>query len=548
MSPLASYNPGLKVDRTEAFRSRTEAELAEMKDSTSGKGLGTEYSEVRNDEAFNSFRSRNDAELAALKELNVSMRDVAQSFNAGMKSDVSESFRSRTDAELASLKELKNSKTGLVQTRNTEVTSDGSEFFRSRNEAELQALKNLRISVKPLAPYNAGLHGESTESLKSPAEAELAALKERNVNLKDVAHAYDSGIKSDTSQPFRSRTEIELAALKEQIHANPLGVYTAGLKSDKSDSFRARTEAELAVLSKHAVSVTPEKTDNSTVAGHVRQADTKARIAALKLRNSEKAPDVAQISDLGTAPEGLKSQAVPELAALKKQSSSVRNVREEFISSPRAERFKSREASELEALRLARGSGSLRIVAGEFESGVSSPTSERFKSREAAELEVLRANGNSSLRNVAGELRSDQPTSSADRFKIQAAAELAALQSSSQAINSKRVAEQFNRGIASPKSDRFKSKTTAELAELAEQQRMKKEDEVALETAQVLVETTAKTAAKGLTDERLAKIAAEREAELLEMWNQRSSQEKLKQHKARTAAELRELGIGQEYK
>jgi hypothetical protein len=40
---------------------------------------------------------------------------------------------------------------------------------------------------------------------------------------------------------------------------------------------------------------------------------------------------------------------------------------------PRAERFKSRDAAELEALRLARGSGSLKVVAGEFESGVSKP-------------------------------------------------------------------------------------------------------------------------------------------------------------------------------
>jgi hypothetical protein len=87
------------------------------------------------------FRSRTEAELAALKELSGSRRDVTQTFNPGLTSDSSGAFRSRTEAELASLKELKNSKANVVQAYNTEVKPDSAEPFRSRNEAELQALQ-----------------------------------------------------------------------------------------------------------------------------------------------------------------------------------------------------------------------------------------------------------------------------------------------------------------------------------------------------------------------------------------------------------------------
>jgi hypothetical protein len=56
--------------------------------------------------------------------------------------------------------------------------------------------------------------------------------------------------------------------------------------------------------------------------GHARQAATKARIAAVKLRNLENAPDDAQVSDVRITPKGITSQAgAAEVAGLKQTES-----------------------------------------------------------------------------------------------------------------------------------------------------------------------------------------------------------------------------------
>ena len=557
------------------FKSREAAELATLKETR--ENAAEAYSTGLKNNSSESFRSPAEAELAALQEQNGGrLKRVADAFDCGMKSSGHESFQSRALEELEALRgaakvagfnlgassprsDLVNSRTvaelAALQGQSGSLRTVAEEFDRgfssstlenSREAAELASLQSGSGSLRRVAEETGrSILSATVEGFKSREAAELEALcgQGQNASIRKVTEGVYLRLASSPVQQFKSRDAVELEALK---HTKVMGAeaYSAGLKSDGSESFRSLAKAELATMQeqhggnlKHVAEAFDAGMKSS---GHnAFQTRALEELEALRSLNSS----TSKVSEFNLAvasptSERRNSQAAAELASLQGRSGSLRRVAEEFnrgVSSPTVG-FKSREAAELEALRGQGENVSTRKVTEEFDRGFSSPKVNHFKSREAAELAALQGSG------LASEALSQCfRTPSPERFRSNAAAELAALKGSEQATSRQSVAEQFNRGMSRSSSERCKSKAADELAALAELQKKRKEEE---EANQEMVITEVPTMPL-LSDAELAKIAEEREEmkrELEElMWDQRSSQQMLKQRQSHTAAELSAL-------
>jgi hypothetical protein len=133
VNPVAAYTAGLKTDSgADAFRSRTEAELASLKGVGGSMNPVNAYSAGLNRSITDSSRPGMESENSMTIDAATDTVDVVGDNNA-------ESLRSRTEARLAALKEEV-----LSDEHARQETSDS---FRSRTEAELAAAEGANRAV-----------------------------------------------------------------------------------------------------------------------------------------------------------------------------------------------------------------------------------------------------------------------------------------------------------------------------------------------------------------------------------------------------------------
>jgi hypothetical protein len=163
------------------------------------------------------FRSRTEAELAALKELSGSRR-MSRTYHvcsktdpsiSELKRDSSDAFRARAEAELAALREQVSNVNPVAAYTAGLKTDSGADAFRSRTEAELASLKGVGGSMNPVDAYSAGLNRSITDSSRPGMESENSMTIDAATDTVDV-------VGDNNAESLRSRTEARLAALKEK--------------------------------------------------------------------------------------------------------------------------------------------------------------------------------------------------------------------------------------------------------------------------------------------------------------------------------------------